>query len=212
MLSNCGAIVDFWKSLGQQGDQTSQSQRKSSLNIHWKDWWKLKLQYFGRLMQRSDSLGKTLMLGKTEGRRRRGQQRMMLMFTLAISYLTTSNLPRFMDLTFQLPIQYCSLQQYWMVGWMDGWMTSLTQWTWVWENSGRWGRTGKPGVLQFMGLQIIGHNLATEQQPSLPSNMLHKWEIDAITFEEWKKCEWINNRRKKGTEGWRRKEVTRWNW
>ena len=37
---------------------------------------KLKLQYFGYLMQRTDSLGKTLMLGKTEGRRRRGQQRM----------------------------------------------------------------------------------------------------------------------------------------
>ena len=37
---------------------------------------KLKLQYFGHLMQRSDSLEKTLMLGKTEGRRRRGQQRM----------------------------------------------------------------------------------------------------------------------------------------
>ena len=37
---------------------------------------KLKLQYFGYLMQRADSLEKTLMLGKTEGRRRRGQQRM----------------------------------------------------------------------------------------------------------------------------------------
>ena len=37
---------------------------------------KLKLQYFGHLMQRTDSLEKTLMLGKTEGRRRRGQQRM----------------------------------------------------------------------------------------------------------------------------------------
>ena len=37
---------------------------------------KLKLQYFGYLMQRSDSLEKTLMLGKTEGRRRREQQRM----------------------------------------------------------------------------------------------------------------------------------------
>ena len=37
---------------------------------------KLKLQYFGHLMQRADSLGKTLMLGKIEGRRRRGQQRM----------------------------------------------------------------------------------------------------------------------------------------
>ena len=37
---------------------------------------KLKLQYFGCLMQRTDSLEKTLMLGKIEGRRRRGQQRM----------------------------------------------------------------------------------------------------------------------------------------
>ena len=37
---------------------------------------KLKLQYFGHLMQRNDSLEKTLMLGKIEGRRRRGQQRM----------------------------------------------------------------------------------------------------------------------------------------
>ena len=37
---------------------------------------KLKLQYFGHLMRRADSSEKTLMLGKTEGRRRRGQQRM----------------------------------------------------------------------------------------------------------------------------------------
>ena len=39
---------------------------------------KLKLQYFGHLMQRADSLEKTLMLGKLEGRRRRGRQRMWL--------------------------------------------------------------------------------------------------------------------------------------
>ena len=38
--------------------------------------WKLKLQYFGHLMRRADSFEKTLMLGKIEGRRRRGQQRM----------------------------------------------------------------------------------------------------------------------------------------
>ena len=37
---------------------------------------KLKLQYFGHLMQKTDSLEKTLMMGKIEGRRRRGQQRM----------------------------------------------------------------------------------------------------------------------------------------
>ena len=39
--------------------------------------WKLKLQCFGYLMQRTDSLGKTLILGKIEGRRRRGRQKMM---------------------------------------------------------------------------------------------------------------------------------------
>ena len=38
MLSNCGDGEDSWESLGQQGDQTSQSSRKSILNIHWKDW------------------------------------------------------------------------------------------------------------------------------------------------------------------------------
>ena len=37
MLLNCGAGEDSWESLGQQGDQTSQSQRKLTLNIHWKD-------------------------------------------------------------------------------------------------------------------------------------------------------------------------------
>ena len=44
------------------------------------------------------------------------------------------------------------------------WTASLTQWTWVWASSGRWQRTGKPGMLQSMGLQRVGHNLATEQQ------------------------------------------------
>ena len=45
-----------------------------------------------------------------------------------------------------------------------GWMALLTQWKWVWANSGRELRTGKPGMLQFMGSQRVGHNLATEQQ------------------------------------------------
>ena len=55
---------------------------------------KLKLQYFGHLMPRPNSLEKTLMLGKTEGKRRRGSR-----------------------------------------GW-DGWIVWLTQWTWIWANSG----------------------------------------------------------------------------
>ena len=44
-------------------------------------------------------------------------------------------------------------------GW-DGWMASLTQWTWVRASSRRWWRTGKPGVLQSMGSQGVGHNLS----------------------------------------------------
>ena len=46
-------------------------------------------------------------------------------------------------------------------GW-DGWMASLTQWTWVWVNSGSWCWTGRPGVLRFTGSQRVGHDWATE--------------------------------------------------
>ena len=46
-------------------------------------------------------------------------------------------------------------------GW-DGWMASLTQWTWVWVSSGSWWWTGRPGILQSMGSQRIGHDWATE--------------------------------------------------
>ena len=46
-------------------------------------------------------------------------------------------------------------------GW-DGWMASLTRWTWVWVNSGSWWWTGRPGVLQLMGSQRVGHDWATE--------------------------------------------------
>ena len=70
-------------------------------------------------MQRTDSLEKTLMLEKTESRRR-GQQR------------------------------------------RDGWMASLTQWTWVWVSSGCWWWTGRPGILQSLGLQRVGHDWVTE--------------------------------------------------
>ena len=82
---------------------------------------KMKLQYFGHLMWKTDSFEKPLMLGKTEGKRRAGGDR----------------------------------------GW-DGWMASLTQLTWVWANSGRWWRAGKPGVLQSMGSKRVGHDWATE--------------------------------------------------
>ena len=68
-----GAGEDSWESLGHQGDQTSQSWRKLTLNIHWKDWsWSSNTSH---LMGRANSLEKTLMLGKIEDKRR-GRQRM----------------------------------------------------------------------------------------------------------------------------------------
>ena len=68
---------------------------------------------------------------------------------------------------------YISLEKTLMLGKIEGRkrsrqqrmrMTSLTQWTWVWASSGRWWRTGKPGVLHSMGWQRVGHDWATEQQ------------------------------------------------
>ena len=78
MLLNCGAEEDSWESLELQGDPTSQSILKEinpgcsmeGLML------KLKLHYFGHLMRRTDSFKKTVILGKIEGSRRRGRQRM----------------------------------------------------------------------------------------------------------------------------------------
>ena len=82
----------------------------------------LKLQYFGHLMQRADSLEKTLMLGKIEGGKRKGWQRM-----------------RWLDgITDSMDMSLSKLQERW--------------------------RTGKPGLLQSMGSQRVGHDWATEQQ------------------------------------------------
>ena len=79
MLLNHGIGEYSWESLGQQGDQTQsilqEIRPKYSLEGLML---KLKLQYFGHLMW-SDSLEKTLMLGKIEGRRRSGWQRMRLL-------------------------------------------------------------------------------------------------------------------------------------
>ena len=83
---------------------------------------KVKPQYFGHLMWRTNSLAKALMLGKIEGRRRSVQQR------------------------------------------TNGCMVSMTHWTWVCTSSRRWWWTGKPGVLQFMGLQRVRHDWTIEQQ------------------------------------------------
>ena len=49
-------------------------------------------------------------------------------------------------------------------GW-DGWMASPTLWTWIWVNSRSWWWTGKPGMLQSMGLKRVRRDWTTEQHP-----------------------------------------------
>ena len=74
---NCGVGEDSWESLGLQGDPSSQSILKEISPEYSLEglMLKLKLQYFGHLMWRANSFEKTMMVGKIEGRRRRGQQR-----------------------------------------------------------------------------------------------------------------------------------------
>ena len=79
-------------------------------------------------------------------------------------------------------------------GW-DGWMPSLTRWTWVWVNSGRWWWTGRPDVLRFMGSQRVGHDWATELNDDLSmwdrrndgtcyTWFSLKWIVEAENFEK----------------------------
>ena len=75
MLLNCGVGEDSCESLG-LARRSSQSTLKEISPEYSLEGLILKLQYFGHLMRRSESLEKTQMLGKIEGRRRRGQHRM----------------------------------------------------------------------------------------------------------------------------------------
>ena len=60
-------------------------------------------------------------------------------------------------------VHICQMRKGDSRGW-DSEMASLTQWTWIWANSGREWRTGGTGMLQPMGSQRAGHNLVIKQQ------------------------------------------------
>ena len=75
MLLNCGVGEDARESLGLQGNQLILKEINPEYSLEGL-MLKLKLQYFGHLMQTANSLEKILMLGKIEGKRRRGRQRM----------------------------------------------------------------------------------------------------------------------------------------
>ena len=112
---------------------------------------KLKPQYFGHLMERTDSLEKTLMLGKIEGRRRREWQKTRWLdgITDSNSWVCSNSFPSLGDAIHRSK------------GATDGW--HHWEWkTWVWTNSSRHWNSGKPGVLQFMRSQRVQYGLATE--------------------------------------------------
>ena len=80
MLLNCGVREDSWESLGLQRDKNQSVLKEITPEYSLEGlMMKVKFQYFGHLIQRTDSLEKTLMLGRTEGRRKRGQQRMRML-------------------------------------------------------------------------------------------------------------------------------------
>ena len=187
----------------------------------------LKLQYFGHLMWIADSMNKSQMLGRTEGQRRRGSQRIRLLDT--ITDAMNMNLGKLWDMVRDREAWCASVHGvikswiwldnwkittnwkdwYWSwssnilatwfkepthwkrlmlgktecrregdnTGW-DGWMASLTQWTWVWTNSGKQWRIGKPGMLHSMESQQAGHNWATEQQQQI--NLIHIYNCSSL--------------------------------
>ena len=100
---------------------------------------KLKLQYFGHLMRRTDSSEKTLMLERLKAGGEGDDRR------------------------------------------WDGWMASPTQRTWVWVSSGSWWWTGKPGVLQSMGSQRVGHDWTTE--------LKHFLKVYSVTYSTGLLCQ-----------------------
>ena len=70
-------------------------------------------------------------------------------------------------------------------GW-DGWMASPTQWTLIWVDFRSWWRTGRPGVLRFMGSQRVGHDWATELNWTDVSYVIQNLQwANQVTEAEW---------------------------
>ena len=75
-------------------------------------------------------------------------------------------------------------------GW-DGWMASPPQSTWVWVNSGSWWWTERPGVLWFIGSQVVGHDWAIELNWRSGKECNCKGRHEDISLYCWKELSWF---------------------
>ena len=72
-----------------------------------------------------------------------------------------------------------------------GCMASLTQWTWVWVNSGSWWWSGRPGVLRFMGSQRVRHDWATELNWTESKKETKSQNFNLYLRQWWPKGYWF---------------------
>ena len=141
MLLNCGIKEDWWVPWSARSNQSILKENFSEYSLEGL-MLKLKLQNFGHLIQRTDSLERPWCWERLKAGGE-GDDR---------GY--------------------------------DGWMASPTRWTWVWVNSGSWWWTGKPDMLQSIGLQRIGHDWVTELNwgpQEIPSEWMDEvpWQINS---------------------------------